>query len=263
MVKVALVTFTVGDDTPTYERLFIPSIRAYAEKWGFTFIQIKEYLVSNVQNLDKSQHTKNILTMQKLAIPLQPWIKEYEHIIFVDADILINFETAPNILDGIPYGKIAAVNERSYFGNSDNVVTAWKRIHPNDPSYCYTAEKYYEHLKFPKQFSGQINSGLFVFQPLHVPFFQEVFDTYAPRLLAGEHLDGDQGPLNFEGHSRDLFYYLDERWNRILMIVMNILYPFAMSTNDSKHVLKNLFEISYAIHFAGHVGWELLDETVS
>jgi hypothetical protein len=260
MPKVALITFTVGDDTETYERLFLPSHRAYAEKWGFTFIQIKQHILKDVAELDPSQHTKNILTMQKLAIPLLPLVQEYDYCIFVDADIVINVDTAPNILDGIPYGKIAAVNERSYFGNADNVTTAWKRAFGHEPDFTFTVEKYYEKYKFGKSFKGQINSGLFVFQPsIHMPFFKDVFDKYAPRLMAGENLDGDQGPLTFEGHSRDLLYYLDERWNRIWGIIYTIFYPFLTNKDDSRIALSNIFSLSYAVHFAGRFGWNLLE----
>ena len=260
MVKVALVTLTVGEETSNYERLFLPSIRAYAEKWGFTYIQIKDYLVQDVANLDPSERTKNILTMQKLAIPLQSWVKEYDYCIIMDADILINYHTAPNILDGIPYGKIAAVNERSYFGNADNVTASWKRVFAHDPNFTFTVDKYYEKYNFPKMFAVQINSGVLVFQPsIHTPFFQEIFDKYVPRLLSGEDLDGDQGPLNYEGHSRNLFYYLDERWNRVWGIIYNMFYPFLTNQNDQKAALANIFQLSYALHFTAHFGWDLLE----
>jgi hypothetical protein len=263
MVKVALITFTVGDETQHYERLFLPAMRAYAEKWGFTFIQIKEYLVTNLKDIPESEMTKNKMMIQKLAIPLQPWIKDYDYCVYVDADILINYHTAPNILDGIPYGKIAAVNERSYFGHPDNVTTAWKRVYGHEPNFAFTVDKYYEQYNFGKSFQGQINAGLMVFQPsIHTPFFQMVFDTYAPRLLAGENLDGDQGPLNFEGHSRDLFFYLDERWNRIWGIVYNIFYPFLTNNNDRRNALANIFSLSYAIHFTARFGWDLLEQSL-
>lgn len=260
MGKVALVTFTVGDETANYERLFLPAMRAYAEKWGFTFIQIKEYLVTNLKDIPEHEMTKNKMMIQKLAIPLQTWLKEYDYCIYFDADILINYHTAPNILDGIPYGKIAAVNERSYFGNYENVTTSWKRVFGHDPNFTFTVDKYYKLYNFPKIFGAQINAGVLVFQPsIHTTFFQEVFDQYAPRLLAGENLDGDQGPLNYEGHSRDLFHYLDERWNRVWGIVYNIFYPFLTNPHDQKAALANIFELSYAIHFTARFGWNLLE----
>jgi len=253
MKTAIVVTLAIGELKTKYETLFIPSIKAYANKWGFDFLCIDDYI-----NKLETKHI-NAIYMQKFLIASLPEVQNYKYVIFIDADILINYESAPNILDNIPEGKIAAVDEKCVWGNTENVSSTLKRFAPH---WASTAEEYYKYYKYPKTFTKQFNSGVFVFQPaIHREFFQEVYNKYIDRAIAGEDIGGDQAPLNYEANSRDLVYYLDERFNRPWLITWGLFYSFLDEYNNKellKQGLKSVFHRSYFLHFAGKNGWNLL-----
>jgi len=253
MKTAIVVTLTIGELKEQYNKIFIPSIKAYASKWGFDFLCINDYI-----NKLETTHINGIY-MQKILIASLPEVQNYKYVIFIDADILINYESAPNILEGIPEGKIAAVDEKCCWGNTDNVSSTLRRFAPN---WASTAEEYYKFYNYPKSFSKQFNSGVFVFQPsIHRTFFEDLYKKYVDRAIRGEDIGGDQAPLNYEANSRDLVYYLDERFNRPWLITWGIFYSFLDEKKDKEllqQAIKTIFDRSYFLHFAGKFGWNLL-----
>ena len=259
-LKVALVIITIGQQRWQYEKLFIPSIKAYAAKWNYDFIQIKDMLDHTLQPKPNDVYMKQTICMQKCLLAQQSWAKKYDVVIYMDSDFLVNVDAAPNILTEYQLGKIAAVDERNMFGNSAYVRSVWQRVAPHLPK---TAEEYYSKF-FPGQetFDKQFNGGLLVFQPsVHAEFFKMVYDTYMPYILAGKDIDGDQAVLNFEANKTGLVQYLDERWNRLWNFCWILYYEFL---NEKEHrdilrlCLKQIFDTHYCIHFAGGCGWSLL-----
>jgi hypothetical protein len=259
MKTAIVVTLAIGELKTKYETLFIPSIKAYANKWGFDFLCIDDFLEPFEANEEGRKNIAQLICMQKLLLTKQAWASNYKYIIYIDADILINYESAPNILEGIPDGKIGAVNEKSLWGNTDNATSTLRRF---APEWASTAEEYYNFYKFPKTFSKQFNGGVLVFQPaFHKDFCQEVYEKYMPRECQGENLNHDQGPLNYEANSRDLVYYLDERFNRTWITTWGLFYSFLDETYNKQQLqqaVKTIFNRSYFLHFAGKFGWELL-----
>ena len=259
-LKVALVIITIGQQRWQYEKLFIPSIKAYATKWNYDFFQIKDMLDHTLQPKPNDTYMKQTICMQKCLIAQQSWAQKYDIIIYMDSDFLINIDSAPNIIQEYQLGKIAAVDERTMFGNSAYVSSVWQRVAPHLPK---TAEEYYSKF-FPGQesFDKQFNGGLIVFQPnVHAEFFKMVYDKYMPYILSGKDIDGDQAVLNFEANKANLVQYLDERWNRLWNFCWVLYYGFL---NEKEHrdilrlCLKQIFDTHYCIHFAGGCGWSLL-----
>lgn len=257
-MKTAIVTFTVGD-TSAYERFFLPSVRAYAQRIGADFHQIREPIVSFDLTNKSPLIRKHLFCIQKMLIPSLPWVQEYDWILLIDADILVNFEKAPNIFEQVPDGKIGGVDEKVQYGYKDWSLEAWRRFDPRLPG---DAEGYYRNLGFDQEFSHQVNGGFLVFQPrVQKEFFKGIYDKYAPRILNDQDLDGDQGPLNYEGWKANKLVCLDQRWNRIWIFAHVLLYPFLNEQTDRallQQALKAQFELNYCIHMAGHVGWSLL-----
>lgn len=257
--KVAVVTLTIGEKKEAYERFFVPSIKAFAEKWGYDFKQITDY-IDPPKNPSSSHLTKKYeFCIQKILVSQLPWVDEYDWIIIIDADILMNYETAPNLVEHLVDGKICVVNERSLFGNAEIVTKFWKKY---DPSYPPTAQEYYSYLGFPESFQFQANSGFVCFQPrVQKKFFRDLYEIYAPRIFAGEDLDGDQGPLNYEGQKQNVLHFLDERWNRVWLFPRFIFYGFLNTLYNRQEVqqaFKTIFDMSYAIHMTGTVDWDIL-----
>jgi hypothetical protein len=259
-MKAAVVVLTIGTQRWKYEAHFLPSIKAYAKKWGFDFIQLTDMLDTTLVAKNDAQYMKQAICMQKCLIASAPWAEKYDVLIYMDADILVNVEMAPNILDDYAPGKIGAVDERNMFGNCAYVRHVWKTVAPAMPQ---SALEYY-HKFFPGQdyFPRQFNAGVLVFQPsVHASFFKGVYDKYMPLICAGRDVDGDQGPLNYEANKLNYVQYLDERWNRLWNFCWILFYGFLDEVQHRDILragLKQIFDTHYFVHFAGGCGWSLL-----
>jgi hypothetical protein len=194
MKKAVIVTITIGQEQSKYDTYFIPSIQAYASKWGFDFIRIRDFLEPvNPSSIDTTMKFKHVVCVQKFLILQQPWAKDYEYVIYMDADMLLNFDKAPNILDGLEAGKIGVVPERYLFGTTPIDASVFHKLNPTHPK---TAEDYYKRYNFPQNFSKQFNAGLFVCQPVyHTDFFRSLYTMYAPRIYNGEDIDAFEKKL--------------------------------------------------------------------
>jgi hypothetical protein len=257
--KNAIITFTVGD-TSDYDRLFLPSVKAYASRIGADFHQIREFLKPIDMTTLSPLMQKHVICMQKMLIASLPWVQEYDWVLLIDADILVNYESSPNIFDQVQDGFICGVNERLQFGLEDYNKVVWSRFAPHLPGDC---EGYYKRLGFDRSFPAQINGGFLVFQPrLQATFFKSIYDKYMPQILEqNRDCDYDQGPLNYEGWSAGILHCLDPRWNRVWLLTQVLLYPFLDERRDRlqmQQALKNMFDLNYCIHMAGRVGWSLL-----
>lgn len=256
--KTAIVSLTIGP-MEVCERLFLPSVKAYAKRIGADFHQLREPLDTINVNGKSPMIMKHMLCMQKMLVPTLPFLQEYDWILIIDSDILMNYENAPNIFDQVKDGFICGVNEREQFGLDDYSKVVFQRFAPHIPG---DYEGYYKRLGFDTWYPRVINTGFLVLQPkLHAPFFRSLYDKYMPRIINNEDIDGDQGPLNYEGGVAGILHCLDPRWNRLWILTHVLLYPFLEEHRDRhllQQALKNQFELNYCIHMAGHVGWSLL-----
>lgn len=257
--KTAIITFTIGPHDH-YERLFLPSVREYAKRIGADYHQIKELPVPMDVDSKSPVIRKHLICMQKMLIAGLDWVQQYDWILLIDADILVNFHKAPNIFEQVKDGFINGVNEREQFGLEDYAEEAWKLIDSGkNPS---TVEEYYTKYGFEVVSKAQMNGGFLVFQPrIQKEFFRATYDKYMPKILQGQDVDGDQGPLNVEGWTQSKLHLIDPRWNRCWMFAHAILYPFLNEENHRKllqEALKRTFDLNYCIHMSGYYGWNLL-----
>ena len=96
-MKVLLTTIAIGEDyLKEYNDLFYESQKKYALKHGYDFKVITDFLDKNIQE-------KSTISFNKILVCSQDWSSQYDFIIFIDADILININS-PSIHDFIDYG---------------------------------------------------------------------------------------------------------------------------------------------------------------
>lgn len=256
--KTAIITFTIGPHEH-YERLFLPSVREYAKRIGADYHQIKELPVPMDIDSKSILIRKHLICIQKTLIASLPWVQAYDWILLIDADILVNFNKAPNIFEQVKDGFIHGVNEREQYGLNDYCAEAWKCIDGNNPK---TAEEYYKKFNFEVVSTAQINGGFLVFQPrVQKDFFRGIYDKYMPKILEGQDVDGDQGPLNVEGWKANRIHLLDPRWNRCWIFIYALFYPFLHEEKDKQllqEAFKRAFDMNYCIHMSGYFGWNLL-----
>ncbi|HLN23429.1 MAG TPA: hypothetical protein VK558_05540, partial [Patescibacteria group bacterium] len=101
----ALVTILIGDSyIAMWERLFASTWRAYCEKHGYDLIVIKEYIDKSDRALTRGPHWQKCLILEREEV------RKYDRVVWVDADIAINFHNAPCIVDATPRHLIGAMH---------------------------------------------------------------------------------------------------------------------------------------------------------
>jgi hypothetical protein len=88
-MKVLLVTIAIGQQyLQEYNNLFYESQSKYALKNGYDFKVITDFI-------DKRIINKSAISFNKILVCNLEWSNNYDFIIFVDADILININSPP------------------------------------------------------------------------------------------------------------------------------------------------------------------------
>ena len=112
-MKSLLVTIAIGEKyLEEYYKLFYESQKNYALKNNYDFKVITEFL-------EKENQDKHCISFNKILVCSQEWSNDYDFIIFVDADILININSPP-IHSHIDYeGFIGIIDEYSQPSNEN------------------------------------------------------------------------------------------------------------------------------------------------
>ena len=170
-MKVCLVTICIGEKyLQQYNRLFRSSQEKYAKKCDYDFKVITDFI-------SKNNH-KNLINMNKWLLCELDWSNNYDFIIFIDADIIIN-ENSPTIHNAYNFGhKIGVVNQ------SQPTLQAKIKIQKHQ-GYEVTAKDYYKkHSNL--LFNGEhvINSGVIVIQPkIHKKYLSDLVVKFEPSVL--------------------------------------------------------------------------------
>lgn len=244
-MKCCLVTICIGEKyLKEYNKFFKPSQENYAKKCNYDFKILTDYI--------KEPKHPFLIYLNKILVCDYQWDKEYDYIIFVDADIVIN-ENTPPIHNEYNFGdKIGVVNQ------SQPTLQARIELQKNI-GYEVTARDYYK-LKSNHDIKTAhiINTGVLVLQPKkHKLFLRNIFDTYYqkninnfPKVFAHY----EQSVIGYEIQKNNMHFFMNMKWNALWA---NNKYFF----NTMKKQLLTLQEFhddNYFIHFAGHVDFHLI-----
>ncbi len=97
----ALITLCIGDNFKKVSELTVPFMKEYAKKYNIDFIILTEEL-----NFEIKQYNK---------FAIFKFLEKYKRICYIDIDILINVNTAPNIFEYVPEEKVGILEEGKYF----------------------------------------------------------------------------------------------------------------------------------------------------
>lgn len=276
-MKKAIVTLTIGE---SFERFFNElcrdNWREYCEKYGFELIVLNTPL----DNTERAQ--KRSPAWQKLLILSQPWSNNYERIIWVDSDILINSKNAYDIIENVPINKIGAVSAYS-IPTREIFDISIKRMYE---SWDRSGVKYVNNLKPSEYYLNRgipggdlddvIQAGVFVCSPkYHKDIFEKVYYDYED--LRGNEYNYENPYLSYELLVADKVHWISNRFNFCVQELFAAFYPdelldhkkqpsfFERSINSLKRkigitvdntsqqriILNNLYELSIFMHFAG------------
>jgi hypothetical protein len=239
-MKILLVTLAIGKKyLYEYNRLFRKSQELYARKHGYDFKVITDFL-------GDLRHTYAI-SFNKILVCSQEWSSQYDFIIFVDADILINPNSPPIPLDcGEKIGMVDEWSQPTKEGRQSVQTTfGWEK----------TAIEHYKLCGFDLETDVVLNSGVLVMQPkLHGQFLRNIYDKYV--LQSIDHPRGyvfEQTCIGYELQKAQMYKLLDKKWNSVWGITHHAY--------KCRILLKVFFQQTYFLHFAGGGGVDKISRT--
>mgnify|MGYP001374157837 CR=1 FL=1 len=275
-MKKALVTLTIGE---SFERMFNELCKVnwqqYCEKFNYELIVLTNPLDTTERAKKRSP------SWQKLLILSQDWAKQYDRIVWVDADVIINSKFAYDIIENVPENKVGAVSAysiptREIFNLAIyRLYDSWDK---NGVKYVrnLTPQEYYLNRSIPAQnIDDVIQAGVFVCSPkYHQEIFEYVYYNYED--TRGNEYNYENPVLSYELLKNDKVYWISNRFNFCIAEIMAAFYPDEMldykkqpifikrvinklkrllnipiENNQQTAILKNIYELSIFMHFAG------------
>ena len=242
MNKTALVTLVVGDKYKlNWEKFSKKSFEDYSKKHNFDFVLIESEIDSSTQAKNKS------LAWQKLLIGKITELQKYETLIWVDADIIINVDFAPNILDDIPKNRIGVVRYHPLLSHP-----LFSKYFINRKGRKSSEEFKLEILNAHKLEASTdclINSGVLVVPQnlLHV-----LESTYYKYASVNHPQHQEQVYLAYELYVNKLTYFIDDKFNAVWYEYKCGPYFKDQSKELNKELIKKVLSEVYFFHFAGN-----------
>ena len=244
--KKAIVTIAIGDKyLATFNNICCENWEAYGNRFGYDIILI-------TSPLDVSQRAMNrSASWQKLLILSQSWSNEYERIVWVDLDVIINNANAYDICDGVPIDMVGAVDAYSIPTKEIHDISL-KRMYANwlemGVPFIDNLQPgaYYTNRGIPgDDLDSVVQAGVFVCSPKH---HKEIFESvyYKYEDTNGAEWNYEMPAFSYELLRRGLVKYISPRFN---FCVSNIESAFYWGMKES--CLKQIHDLSIFMHFAG------------
>ncbi len=263
-----ITTFLCGD---SYQALWKQhcefSWRHYAEKHGYDIILLDQPVRPG------ENPALRPINWQKLLICGHPRIAAYRDVVFLDADIMINYHRAPCIVAGAAGAGIGVVRFDRMIDDDFNYYKIFirqakfrnyhdrKKQRPGSPGMF--------HLKGPDfskhyaRYTAQrnlplINTGVLVMRPaLHRDYLEKVYHDSSRDVQNGaEKGNYEQEYLSYRLLADGQAQFLDERFNCLAYYEQALHYPFLYLSDDPalwKACLSTILANNFFLHFAGNV----------
>lgn len=246
-MKKAIVTLAIGDEyLNMFDRYCYHSWNAYCDEFGYDLILITSPLDDSIRAFKRSA------AWQKLLILSQGWSSEYERIVWVDSDVIMNPCYAYDISDGVPIDKVGAVDAYSIPSKEihdialSRLYNFWRNHNipflDND-----TPSKYYTNRGMDGTGLYElVQSGVFVCSPKHhKELFEKVYYDYED--LHGAEWNYETPAMSYELIKNNAVHWINPRFN---FCVSNIEAAFYIGMNPRDYLLQ-IYHLSIFMHFAG------------
>ncbi|OQY97258.1 MAG: hypothetical protein B6D41_03890 [Chloroflexi bacterium UTCFX4] len=230
----ALVTLAPeGKDFDTWQKYCEQNWREYAERCGYDLMVL-------TQPLDSSERARTRkYAWQKCLLLEQEWASQYEQIVWLEPNILIN-PTTPSIAQGVPLERVGAV---TYFSNPSRVFFVqanrrgaeyWVR-HRANTLYENSPREYYLNWGLPPSEVDEVaHTGVLVLSPRHHrQLLRNVYDRYEDKGASWHH---EMRPLSYELLRADCVHWLDARFNLIWLMEKFLHYPFLLTSRNDRRL---------------------------
>lgn len=237
----AIVTLVIGDEhCKRWKRLCSHNWTQYAERHGYDIICIDTPLDTGERARNRSP------SWQKCLILSQDFAKNYERIVWIDSDILINAIAAPDIVEAVPLEKVGSIDEWSQPTSELNLLVQARR-RELDPSYAgpYAVEgvKHYTNFGLPNGYEQLVQAGVLVLSPAHHrAVFEHVYNTYENR---GPEWNYEQRPLSYELIKNDYAHWIDHRFNLVWWFYRILYAPYLFPMTRDRWLFYERFKRKY------------------
>jgi hypothetical protein len=280
-MKKALVTLTIGDFYKNIFSFFCTNgWKQYCDRFGYELIVIDE-------NLDRSQRAKSRSpAWQKLLILSQEWSMNYDRILWLDTDIIINNDFAYDIADSVPLEKVGAVDAYSIPTREIHDISLSRMYMKWDhDNVTYLDNKqpssYYTNRGIPGDGLNEVvQTGVFICSPkYHKEIFESTYFNYED--THGSEWNYEMPAISFELIKANMVHWISPRFNFNVFNIIAAFYPELLfeqpkeqfvkngSTKTSRKqldrqivelmkekelaCLRNIYDLSIFMHFAGCV----------
>ncbi|MFB8787487.1 MAG: hypothetical protein U7123_01205 [Potamolinea sp.] len=223
----AIVTLAIGKRyLNNWKKLCESNWQKYAKKHGYDLICID----SPLDTSERAQ--KRSPAWQKCLILSQDVSQQYERIVWIDSDILINSELAPCIVKDVPIDKVGATNE--WASPAPHLYS--QALARRNEYFKYagidfvnddTPQKFYSNYGLYPKFDSTVQTGVMVFSPQHHrQILEKVYFEYEEK--GKSEWNYEMRPLSWELLNADCVHWIDHRFNLIWLEYLCLHYPFIL-----------------------------------
>lgn len=223
----ALVSLTLGEQyIALFKRYCEPNWRAYAEQHGYDLVIFDQPLDTSPRAASRSP------SWQKCLILEQPELQQYEQIVWVDSDIIIN-PTAPCICEHVPQTHIGAVETFSLPSRELNrlcLQRLYDYLDQQNVTYLkeWDSNALYANFGLPTDYADVVQAGLMVMSPQHhQTAMRKTYDHYEDK--GATSWNYEMRPLSYELLKHYPITWLNPRFNTIWIYEKLLHYPFLMT----------------------------------
>src|SRR5262249_27306895 len=147
------------------------------------------------------------LSWQKLLMGSIAELRAYDRVIWIDADVVINAQEAPSIIEGVPRDRIGAVHYHALLRHP-LFAAAHKRISRGQSPEEFCAEVFQVHglAGDPRQ---MIQGGVLVVPRDLLGFLEQIYRKYS---VSGSEQQQEQAFVSHELAAAGLTHFLDDRF---------------------------------------------------
>ncbi|MBI4662507.1 MAG: hypothetical protein HY735_27140 [Verrucomicrobia bacterium] len=252
--RVAIVTQAVGDSFLSYWKQHCEwNWRKYAQRHGYDLHVLTEPIDPSPRGAARSS------SWQKCLLLSQPFLQRYQQLILLDADVVINFHTAPPIAESVPEERVGGVISGAYLHDDLKVVfleRVRKKKYPFRPDlsdWDTDQRRFYEEFGLSGGLCEVVQGGVLVASPLHHRgLFEKVYYRKYPR----QDRNYEQVPLSHEILQSGMFCRLNSRFNTVFFERMVVHYPYLLNKQLSGYEMLARIAVfvewsnSFFLHFA-------------
>jgi len=242
MGKSSIVTMVVGDRyRDLWQRFCAPNWKAYAARHGFGLFVID-------RPLDDSPIAKaRGFSWQKLLIGTVDDLAGSDTLIWIDADIVINAEAAPSILDGLSPHHVGATRYHALLRHP-MFEAAYRRLTAGKTHEEFCASIFRSH-GLPYHADRLIQGGVLVVPRERLPLLETTYRKYSG---AGSEQQQEQPFISHELAAADATQLINGRFNAAWYE-----YKFALGFGDedadfNRRLVRKVLSDVYFLHFAGN-----------